>query len=339
VYAGRADWTAEEFEPLSIIYGLSEASQMGTRTMAAQDLNGDGLSDFLLASEMKIMVDGREKNNRGTVRLFYGTEAWAAVQIASNAAASLSGEKADETAGFGLAPGADFDGDGHLDLAIGAPYGGDFRNGRTYLLQGSAAGWSGETTLNTVSTRTVDGDSAYDACGWSIATGDVTGNGFADLAIGCPLANTPHDNTGLVKLYQGGSDFFSGESEPIASIFGRFDDFEAGSGLQSDGDVNGDGINDLLIGSLKAYRGFATKSGKIDVYWGRNAESWAALGNTPTPNIGVHGESPKDYLGSNAAFGDLNGDGVSELLFGSGFTDTGVGLDAGSVYLLWGELP
>jgi len=104
--------------------------------------------------------------------------------------------------------------------------------------------------------------------------------------------------------------------------------FELGTGIQNAGDVNGDSIDDLVVGSIKTYRGFAAKSGKVHLLTGRTAD-WDQVTTIGQSEWGFHGNSTKDYLGSAIATSDFNGDGKQDLILGSGFAET--------TYLFWGE--
>ena len=83
--------------------------------------------------------------------------------------------------------------------------------------------------------------------------------------------------------------------------------------------MNGDGIQDLAIGSLKTYRGFAAQSGKVHVFYG-SKESWAETRTAATSEIGIHGDGTKHYLGATLSGSDMNQDGLTDLMFS---TDSG----------------
>jgi len=334
--AGRSSWDDSPVMELASWRGLSELSEFGKRVAPAGDLNGDGLADFLMTGEIKHLVSGSERYREGTVFLVYGrSEGWTLDEFADSADASFTGERTDEAAGLALASGSDLNGDGHADLVIGAPYGASGKRGRFYAIAGSATPPTEASALDDTIPH-ADGEYAYDTFAWSLATGDLNGDGIADLAVGAPLSNTPYSNAGAVYLFAGGADFFVADPEPFAIIRGDWDDMELGTGLASGGDFNADGAQDLVVGAVKTYRGLATKSGKYYLINGRTS-GWEWESSISSATIGIHGVSTNDFFGTTAAFMDLNGDERSELVMGSGLADLDDDADLGAVYLFWGQ--
>ena len=122
-------------------------------------------------------------------------------------------------------------------------------------------------------------------------------------------------NAGEVLIYYGRDDSFSDPSTPDSVLTGSFDRFEF---ERVPPFTNGDGIQDLAIGSLKTYRGFAAQSGKVHVFYG-SKESWAAR-TAATSEIGIHGDGTKHYLGATLSGSDMNQDGLTDPMFS---TDSG----------------
>ncbi|MBT2677228.1 FG-GAP repeat protein [Streptomyces sp. ISL-14] len=146
----------------------------------------------------------------------------------------------------------DFNGDGRVDLAIGAPgatVGGQAKAGAVSVVHGSSGGLKTSTrTLITQNTAGVPGAAeAEDAFGSAVASADLDTDGYADLLIGTPGEDVDGDtNDGTVVVIWGSASGLSGARavpNPFATDVDRY-----GQSLAA-GDVEADGDPDLVIGS------------------------------------------------------------------------------------------
>lgn len=143
--------------------------------------------------------------------------------------------------------------------------------------------------------------------GHSIAIGDVDGDGKDDLAISSPGADAPlKENNGKVSI------FLSGKEDIYTSFFGA----EAGEGLGSSlfiGDLNGDKIDDLVMGSYK--------KSKVYIYFGKNSleKSYIDLANSKDniQILEIKGTERGDEFGTSLDSLDVDNDGIIELLIGA----------------------
>ena len=146
---------------------------------------------------------------------------------------------------------------------------------------------------------TMDGDSAALMFGYSLAgSGDVNGDGYDDLLIGAPFFGG--NPAGKVKLYAGSA---SGPQElwSVEGPGGVIDFF--GLALDIIGDVNGDGFDDLAIGSPYLPGSLGNMQGRVDIFLGSatgpgNNSSWGEVGSAAKGMFG--------YAVSRA--GNVNGD-------------------------------
>lgn len=108
------------------------------------------------------------------------------------------------------------------------------------------------------------------------------------------------------------------------------------------GDLNGDGVADLVIGAPFANNGtqdVGRDTGAVFVFFGK-----AGLGGTldlaqQKPDVTLYGERSYDSFGASLAIGDISGDGKPDLIIGAPLADTTDRRDCGKVYALFGAFP
>jgi len=205
----------------------------------------------------------------------------------------------------------------------------------------------------------IDGATAGDKSGYSVAVGDVNGDGIPDLIIGAPYSGygsgCSGDQCGSVYVVFGTS---AGFPNPLAlSSLNGSNGFridlpatpngtyspwaQAGTSLAV-GDINGDGIQDIIIG---AYQNIQRYPGSVFVVYGSSSWSRSTYtldsGSAGSLIDGTHGfrlDGPLGSvgrLGSSLAVGDIDGDGYADIV-ASAFKDTTNGTDAGAVYVIYG---
>jgi hypothetical protein len=300
------------------------------------------------------------------------------------------GRAANDYSGNSVSSAGDVDGDGIEDLLIGAVNadGGGSNSGETYLVFGRAlndwdalADASNKVQLLTAINGVDAGDNnmirfigrvAGDVVGNSVSSaGDVDDDGKADLLIGAygadgggsvsgetylifgrsrPDWNALTDASGNVNLTAiNGVD--AGDNNMIRFI-GRVAGDVVGNSVSPAGDVDGDGIEDLLIGAVNADGG-GSVSGETYLIFGRSRPDWNALTdangdvNLLTAINGVDagdnnmirfiGRVAGDVVGNSvSSAGDVDGDGKADLLIGAPWADGG-GSDSGETYLIFGR--
>ncbi len=215
--------------------------------------------------------------------------------------------------GYSVARLGDVDGDGIGDLVVGASRDDNIAGADC----GSARVISG---INGATLYTVHGDAAGWRLGWSVSSaGDVNGDGWDDLVAGAPNAAILGPETGIARVYSGpdGAVLFT---FPGAATLERL-----GSDVVGAGDLNGDGRADVAVGSPYADLG-ALNAGRFQVFSGADGSVLLV----------VVGSEPDGRLGANLdPCGDLNGDGITDLLVGSPTSDVG-GVDSGRVLVFSG---
>jgi hypothetical protein len=170
--------------------------------------------------------------------------------------------------------------------------------------------------------------------GAALATGDVNGDGAADLIVGVPYADMGGRDVGQVLVYFGGLSF-DAQADATLSAPTPVDEAHFGAVLAT-GDVNGDGIADILVGAPGATAGDQAKAGQVYIFHG-GAMLDTTVDRTlqaPTPQAGAR-------FGVSIAIGDFNGGG-RDIAVGANLADVTPAMqtqalaDAGEVTVFFG---
>ena len=241
----------------------------------------------------------------------------------------LTGEHGLDRAGESVASAGDVNGDGAVDLLVGAPENdtnGD-NAGRVYLFY--------EIIGPTVSMGDADaiftGEQQGDFAGISVAgAGDVDGDGNDDILIGAYLNSDAGERSGKVYLLNGPQ---NGEVVLDESDFAFVPESHhemAGYSVSSGGDYNGDGYSDFAIG-VPGDMYWQSHFGKVYVFLGPIEDSMEPM----DADIVFSGEHHVDWAGIVDFVDDTNGDGYDDLLIGAPYNSQN-GIEAGKTYLVLG---
>lgn len=327
----------------AVWHGEGEGDLAGHAASSAGDLDGDGQAD-LMVSAYHADHEGVEQ---GRVYLLRGDSSTGVLD--QQADWLVGGPGDDHRLGHSLALAGDVDGDGLSDVVFGACCGSPPGPGRVWLLPGAELGSPGEVELAApLWLGEVDNDQAGFKVG---SVGDVDGDGLDDFTVAASLQGADElKGAGSVFLLLGGSVDYEADgllADSDVVLRGTGERAQFGYDLGPAGDLDGDGLADLVVG--------ANQSSEHTLHAG---QAYIYLATTLSP--GEHGTDEADLrftssdegqlLGSSVEGGmDLDGDGLPELVLGAPglapptleeLTPDQVpeGLDRpGDVFLFWGS--
>ena len=352
---------------LRVFGATADGGEKGVPVAGGFDLDGDGHRDFAVAS---MLASPSARSGAGEVFLIFGDGTLAGsldtavpdtriLRIIGDGAQEATGSEIwiDDVTGDGLGdlliarqnftPDAARIGAGALSIVVGGAA------LRTLAQQGTVVDLRAPPLELTIAT--VIGAAVTDRLGIWVRTGDVTGDGVADIAVGADqqsIANQRH--RGAVYLLRGGAQLaasqtidlaeFGAEAFPQAAHVARLrppasaTEFHFGATCQL-ADLDGNGRAELIaaaalarVGALivadgapgnSAHANGGTTRGSVYIAWAENfaAASWAgldlAIGDAGVVATSIHGGASNKRLGEEIVGGrDFDGDGEADLFLG-----------------------
>jgi hypothetical protein len=322
-----------------VIEGVNGGDLTGYSVANAGDVNGDGLDDLIIGAPSAV-ANGH--SNGGQAFVVFGRTGTSPIRLADVAAGiggfALNGTTEYNFAGVSVAGAGDVNGDGLADVMVLAQVPCcNLHSGTVYVVYGKTdtAPVDLDTTLSTKKLGfVISGQTAMEYVGQVTGVGDVNGDGLDDMML---------ETTSFPYYHRGGAAYV---------VFGKTDSNNVsvsalgkggfvihpsgfiGTRLSGAGDINGDGLADLVLGETYAY---------YSVY---DSFAWVVFGKTDTAPVEISAveqgrggfvivgaSDHSDGAGASVAgAGDVNGDGLADLLVGA-FAAT----SSGGGYVVFGK--
>jgi hypothetical protein len=226
--------------------------------------------------------------------------------------------------GQSVAIAGDVNGDGYADVVVGAPGDDEISHfeGLVSLKLGGPRGWANRLTPGFYDAH-IYGETAGDWAGYSVSgAGDFNGDGLDDILVGAPKRNGEEGAAYLILGRDAWTDFDLGSADALFTGTGSEN---AGWNVSAAGDVDGDGLDDLLVGAP----GFNSYQGRAYLLFGEGVPRDRLLANA---DVVMTGEASGDQAGfSVAGAGDVDGDALDDLLIGAPYYSQS---DEGRAYLI-----
>jgi FG-GAP-like repeat/FlgD Ig-like domain/FG-GAP repeat len=264
-----AAWTGESGQ---------EGGYLGISVGTAGDVNGDGFSDVIAGAQG--YDNGQVLEGRAFV--YHGSEAGLEAAPAWTAESNYVGAYMGNAVGTA----GDVNGDGFSDAIVGAYLydNGETEEGRVYAYYGSAIGLSASPSW------IVEGNLFAAYLGTSVGSaGDVNDDGFDDAIIGAFL----YESRGQAFVYHGSAAGLAPSPNWVPD--GAYCDGELGISVRSAGDVNGDGLPDVIVGAW-AFSDEEFNEGRALAFHASSAATSTPGGSTPIQELALEEANPNPFV-------------------------------------------
>jgi hypothetical protein len=300
VYSGA---TAGPLNPTQVLQSNQVDARMGHSLSTAGDVNGDGYADIAIGAYLY----DHDQTNEGVVFIHHGSQNG----IDPVPDVGLESDQIEAQFGWAVAAAGDVNGDGYGDVIVGSRFydNGQANEGAAFIFHGS------ENGIDPLANSQLESNQGEAWMGSAVASaGDVNGDGYSDIVIGGYAYDGGQNDEGTALVYHGmasgvGSDFTSlGINQAEALV---------GASVSNAGDINGDGLDDVIVGAPYIDSG-EQDEGMAIVYYGSTENG---PGNSKALQCNQAGAK---FGYSVSAAGDVNGDGYDDVIVGAPSFDKGV---------------
>ena len=298
------------------IVGSSAGDEVG-HSVVIGDFNGDGSDDLYLGAP------GRDDagTGSGAAYTFYGPLGGSEYTASTQYDAGIFGSSG-LGLGYGLTNFGDQDGDGADDVAVTGT------SGQLYVVSGVIGSSAIASSFPSVTSSESSDNFGYRMDG----TGDLDGDGVNDLVVTAPTADNSVSDAGAAYVFHGPITTATTTGDAVAFRGSDTNDY-VGYSASSGGDVDGDGLDDLLIGSTSGVTSGSPYDGGAYLVHGPATSG----GNLITVADGSYGSpSTSAFCGTSlSSSADVDGDGTADVMISCVSEDVGRFTANGAVYLVY----
>jgi len=352
VIFGSASLTSVDLTALNgangfAITGTPQYSYAGSAVSGAGDFNGDGFADLIIGARND-GFDGYSPPAGGAYVIFGKAGGFSAnLDLSDSSILHFTADTGGgDSLGYSVSDAGDVNGDGYDDLIVGASQT-QGNTGGAYLVFGRAGALTGLQTINTLSDTvflTPLGTSREMGRAVSSA-GDIKGDGFDDVMIASNYGTGAASNSGLTYIVFGKASGWSSSLDLVTMsasegfrILGAASEDKTGVAVSNIGDVNGDSIDDLIVGGNQVGN-VGQGAGAAYVIFGRTGGFTDINVSTLDGSNGfrIDGAAAWSTAGrSVSGGGDINGDGVNDIIVGAPVF-FGNSSPLGAAYVIYGR--
>lgn len=336
--------TADRFGAISSAY-----SEGFTSLAAAGDIDGDGLEDYIAGlpnyCNCSNDYESPEQGYDGAAYFLLGAELLADVADTSftvglNHSRMRGESRAGDAVGSGVGGLGDLNADGFGEYFVTAPgtdYGADTGAGAVFIFHGAASPVTSGFPSDGANLM-LWGNTKSDYLGANVARADdLDADGFDELFVSMAGDDEAGTGAGAVVVFDGKKlGRWTGNvraSKAEQKILGAASDDYFGGGLTSLEDIDGDGLDDLMVGAPRADRG-GSSSGEVAIFLAGGSLATSGTISAADAEYTVFGAAADDMVGGvMSSAGDVDGDGLGDVLLGAWRVDT-FGTFSGAAYLL-----